>query len=421
MGGTNKYWMEDVETASRSDLAKIQLKKLKSTLAYCQSQSKFYQKKFQDADISVSNIKTLKDFESLPFTRRDEIVCDQKEKSRLGNLMCTNFEDPGQTIGMTGIKLSATGQPIRVIISVEDAAFQGILAARGLFGAGVEAKNYLYLMDYPQFNILYMHMGLGSINLGSKSILVGMERAERNSSIYTRLYPPNVYYISPSYSKFVTRLLKQTNKRYPIHAVLGWSEPGYSLPSWKERFRGMWGEVSSQAKITISDVYGMIEVGLLGFECVYQTGLHGFEDAYLYEIINTDTGKVLAEGEEGELVISHLYRYGMPLIRYRTGDITSLRLEKCACGRTHLRLMGIKGRLDQEIKIGGKKIYQGDIEEALGSCKGYSGDFNVVTNRSEESSCFELNILKDSISEAVTQEIEATCSKLMGVPVRATS
>ena len=418
MRGTTEYWMEDVETASRPDLAKVQLEKLKKVLGYCQSRSKFYQKKFGDAGVSISKVKRLEDIDTLPLTSREEIVTDQMENGRLGSIMCTEFEEPGQTIGMTGIKFSATERPIRVIISIEDAASQGRLAARGLTCAGVQPKDYLFSMDFPQFNLLYMHMGLGCINLGSKNLSAGMERAERNTSIYTRLYPPGAFNISPTYSKLVTKLLKQTGKRYPIHAILGWSEPGYSLPSWKKQFKEMWGEVSDQPEITVCDVYGMVEVGLLAFECTNEKGLHGFEDAHIYEIIDPNTGDVLPPGEEGELVITHLEREGMPLIRYRTGDITSLQLERCECGRTHLRLMGIKGRLDQAINVAGKKIYQSQIEETLGSIKDYSGEFNVVVNGSEILSILELRVLKDSISEKVQRDLEDVCGKKLGVPVR---
>jgi len=417
MENTTKYWMEDLETAPRSDLAKVQLEKLKNILAYCQSHSKFYKQKFQDAGVSISKIRKLGDIITLPLTSRDEIVEDQIEKGRLGGLMCTQFEEPGQTIGMTGVNFSATGRPIRAILSIEDAASQGRLAARGLVGAGVQPKDYLYMMDFPQFNLLYMHVGLGSINLGSKTLFAGMERAERNTSIFARLFPPGAFYISPSYSKFVTKLLKQTGNKFPIHAVMGWSEPGYSLPSWKERFAEMWREVSDQPDIPICDVYGMVEVGLLAFECVNQAGLHAFEDAYIYEVINPDTKEVLQPGVEGELVVTHLDREGMPLIRYRTGDITSLRLERCVCGRTHLRLMGIKGRLDQAIDIAGEKIYQSQIEEVLGSFKRYSGEFNVVMNGSGDLRSLELNILKDPNSEQYRSELELTCSRRLGVPV----
>jgi len=419
MDGVEQYWMQDIETAPRSDLARMQLEKLKNMLAYSQAHSRFYQKKFQNSSVSVSDLQALEDIVHLPLTSRDEIVNDQMEYGRLGSLMCTNFNDPGQTIGMSGVRFSETGRPIRVIESAEDAASQGRIGSRGLFGAGVRPHDYLYVMDFPQFNLLYMHVGLGSINLGSKSLLVGMERAERNTSIYTRLFPPTAFYISPTYSKFVTRLLSKTKRKYPIRTVLGWSEPGYSLPSWKERYRQMWQEVSDQSNIAICDVYGMVEVGLLAFECISQTGLHGFEDSYVYEIIDPDTGDPLPPGEEGELVVTHLEREGMPLIRYRTGDVTCIHPDPCSCGRTHVRLMGIKGRLSQALTIAGKRIYQSQIEEAVGGLRSYSGEFNVISRESDELDCLELNILKDGVQSEAQRELEEACSKKLGVPVRA--
>lgn len=417
MSNNGQYWMEDVETLSRATIDRVQMEKLEYALQYCEAHSEFYKRKFRDNGISIANVKSLEHLSDLPLTSREELESDQKMNGRFGSLACNKSEEPGQTVGMTGVKFSATGKPIRVLMSVEDAASQGRLAARGLTCAGVTQADYLYLMDFPQFNLLYMHTGLGSINVGSKSILVGMERAERNASIYTRLYPPSCFYISPTYSKLVTRLLKQTNKKYEIHSVLGWSEPGYSLPSRRAQFRAMWSEVSREEKVNICDVYGMVEVGLLGFECTENRGLHGFEDAYVYEIIDPETGAVLPEGHEGELVITHLERTGMPLIRYRTGDITSIQTEPCACGRTHLRLVGIRGRRDQGVKVDGRIVYQSDIEEAMAKVDTFSGEFNVVIDGSVETKELVIDVPSEG-NEDFRQELEKTCAAGVGISVR---
>jgi|GEM_PF-2742857 phenylacetate-CoA ligase len=415
MNTPTEYWMEDLETMPRQALAGMQLEKLKGVLGYCLSSSEFYRRKYGEAGVSAGTVRALADIQALPFTTRDEIVSDQEKNGRLGTLVCNKAEEPGQTIGMTGIKFSASGKPIRVLLSVEDAASQGRLAARGLVGAGVESRDYLYVMDFPQFNPLYMHLGLGSINVGAKSILAGMERAERNTSIYTRLYPPNCFYISPTYSKLVTSLLKATGKKYSIHTVLGWSEAGYSLPLSKQRFQEMWGELSDQP-VDVCDVYGMVEVGLLGFECRHHKGIHGFEDAYLYEIIDPDSGRVLEPGEEGELVVTHLERTGMPLVRYRTGDITSILTDPCTCGRTHLRLAGIKGRRDQALRVGGKILYQSQIEEALAEHTNALTAFNVVTG-SGEMSALEMSLVKDGTGGRTESDLGHACSRSLGVPV----
>ena len=103
-----------------------------------------------------------------------------------------------------------------MILSLADSAFQGKLGARGLVGIGVSAKDYLYLADFPQFNPIFMNMGLGSINAGSTVLSVGMERAERNATIFPRLYPPAVYFINPSYSKFVVSIIEKEGKKLPV-------------------------------------------------------------------------------------------------------------------------------------------------------------------------------------------------------------
>jgi phenylacetate-CoA ligase len=414
----NQYWAKDEETLPRAELEKLQVEKLNGRLAYLEKHSDFYRRKFEKCTSALSGLKSIEHIRDLPFTDRDEIYMDQQERGRLGSLMCTSFEESGHTIGMTGVKFSTSGKPLRIIMSIEDAAWQGRLAARGLSSAGIKPDDYLYLMDFPQLNLLYMHLGLGSINLGSKSILVGMERSERNTSIYSRLYPPTCFYISPSYSKMVTQMLKRTGRKFPIHAIMGWSEPGYSIPVWRERFTQMWLETTSESTVELYDVYGLVELGLLGFECSAHNGLHGFEDAYIYEVIDPDTKQVLAPGQEGELVVTHLERTAMPLIRYRTGDITAIETAQCNCGRTHLRLSGIKGRLEQSIIVNGRRIYQSQIEEAIGGVKEYSGDFNIMVAGEEVRNRLDINILRNEVTERSKSEMEDLCTAKLGVPVQ---
>lgn len=414
------FWMKDIETASPEKIRETQLFKLKRMLEYVETKSKFYQEKFTKDKVSVSKIKTLDDLSAIPFTTRDEIVADQEKYGRTGRLMATEFTDPGQTLGLTGIKISATGRPIEVIMSMADAAFQGKLGARGLVSAGVTDMDYLYLADFPQFNLLYMHIGLGSVNLGSKSIMVGMERAERNSTIFPMLYPPSAYYINPTYSKFVIKLLQKPGKRYPIRTVLGWGEPGYSITPLRERFQEKWAEVSSASEVRVCDVYGMVEMGLLGFECRQQNGLHGFEDGYIYEIINPETGELLPAGEEGELVITHLEREAMPLIRYRTGDITTIDDSPCSCGRTHLRLKGIKGRYNQRLRIAGKIIYASQVEDIVARFKEYSGEINVFADGTKALDLLELALVEEEMPSGLATAIQKELAEGLGIPVKIT-
>ncbi|MBI5444301.1 MAG: hypothetical protein HY900_24210 [Deltaproteobacteria bacterium] len=416
MGSVTGSWAEEIETAGRDELRKLQLEKLNRSLSYCAARSPFYRRKLAGSK-GAGALRFLEELPELPLTSRAELEADQRTHGRAGTLLCTDYGAPGDAIGLTGVKVSATGVPLKAVVSVEDCASQGKLAARGLAGAGVTPADYLYVMDFPQFNLLYLHVGLGSINLGSKSILAGMERAKRNVRTYAPLFPPSAVYISPSYSKFVLPLLRESGRRYPIRTVLGWSEPGYSVPSVRETLTAAWQEVSEAPRVDLRDVYGMVEVGLLGFSCSQKAGLHGFEDAYLYEVVDPVSGDVLPPGREGELVITHLERTAMPLVRYRTGDVTSLTSEPCACGRTHLRLSGIKGRLSQRLEAQGKTLYPADLEQALAR-SGYGGPFNAVTDAGATPEGLSLDVSKAAMAAMDPRGVEESCSGELGVTVR---
>jgi len=417
----NHYWQKDVETASRADLAKLQGNKLRHMLDYVVSRSEFYQDKFRRHAVSVSNIATSADLRELPFTDREDVFNDQSVHGQFGGLMCTDLQEPGQAIGRTGDRFSATGRPVRVIASVTDLANQGKLAARGLMAAGITNRDYLYIADFPQFNLIYMHMGLGSINVGSTSLLIGMERAERNIRIYMELYPPTSFFISPSYAKFMGDLIRSTGSAFPVKTLIGWNEPGYSLPAVRDEIEALWQGISTEGEVKACDAYGMVELGLLGFECRHQEGLHGFEDSYIYEIIDPVTGNLLDQGDEGELVVTHLEREGMPLIRYRTGDITSIDDSPCPCGRTHLRLRGIKGRWTERLEVQEAVVFSGQVDEVVARIKEYKGGYNVFINGSRNLEALEIAVDQDKITPSLEKTMQEKIEGELSVPVKVRS
>ena len=414
-----RFWKKDIETMPRDDIRKMQDKRLVSMLEYVRARSSFYNNKFLQHGIDVEKVTGLRDLEELPFTERDEIFVDQEEHGQLGTLMCTEFTEPGQTIGLTGARFSVTGKPLRVIISPWDAATQGKLAARGLASCGISPMDYFYIAYHPQFNLLYMHIGLGSINLGSKSVLVGTERAERNARIYMQFYPPSSFFITPSYSRFVAPLIRILDRKYPIRTVIGTGEPGFSLPNVRLAHERLWQEVSTEGEVKVCDAYGLGELGLLGFECRHQNGLHCFEDAYIYEVIDPGSGRRLGPGEEGELVITHLEREAMPLIRYRTGDVTRWDNSPCTCGRTHTRLLGIKGRLDQKLSVAGRQLYYSEIEDSLAGTDGYDGDYNIPINGSFGLDRLVVNLDARKAGPEVCAAIETQLGRTFEIPITA--
>jgi phenylacetate-CoA ligase len=244
-----------------------------------------------------------------------------------------------------------------------------------------------------------------------------MERAERNVRIYMELYPPTSFFISPSYARFMGALIRETKIRFPVSTILGWNEVGYSLPGVRARVEGLWSEVSTEPQVKAFDVYGMMEAGLLGYECQAQNGLHTFEDSYVYEIIDPESERLLDHGEEGELVVTHLDREGMPFIRYRTGDITRIEKEPCGCGRTHARLMGIKGRWSERLSVNGATLYPGDVEEAMILFEGYEGAYHIVINGRREVDFLEIAIDEDRIDSSSKGAIQTHLESHLGVPV----
>ncbi len=149
------------------------------------------------------------------------------------------------------------------------------------------------------------------------------------------------------------------------------------MASKRRRIRDRWSTVSSE-DVDLFDVYGLMEAGLLGFECREHQGLHGFEDKVIYEVVDPRSGEAKSVGEEGELVVTALDLEGQPLIRYRTGDITTIEQGRCGCGRTHVRLLGIKGRLDESVTVGESEVFPSQVEEIVNEDPGLTGNFRMI-------------------------------------------
>lgn len=416
--GASHYWQKGIETLPRPELRHLQDRRLLRMLAWVAEHSQFYRDKFARSAADVGAVTGVDSLRQLPFTDRAEVHADQAGHTGIGTLRCVDESAAGQTIGLSGARFSVTGRQLRILVSATDAGTQGKLAARGLTAAGIGPADYLYVADHPQFSLLYMHVGLGSINVGAKSLLVGMERARRNVRVFMPLYPPTAFYTTPSYSRVLAGLLREAGARYPIRTVIGTGEPGCSLPGVRARMEGEWQSVSTADSVQVRDSYGLPELGLLGFECSARCGMHGFEDAYVYELIDPDSGEPAARGAEGELVVTHLERDGMPLIRYRTGDITRLDEAPCECGRTHVRLLGVRGRLAERLSVGARRLYPGSVEDALAGITAYGGEFNILVNGSASPAQLELALDAARLAPEAVAGIEAELGRRLQVPVR---
>ena len=343
------YWEKEIETMSRSDLAGLQLDRLNHSLEQAR-RSPFYGKRF--ADRAPNNLSGFGDLTTLPFTTKDDLrnafpygflTVDLKEVIRLHSSSGT------------------TGSPTVVFHTAGDIDQWGNLIARCMYTTGVRKHDvFQNMMGYGLFTGgLGFHYG--AEKLGVMTIPIGPGNSKRQIWFLKNL-KSTVVHILPSYAlrlySFFEELAVDPKKDLALRIAFIGAEPH------SEEIRK---KIEDLYNIKVYNSYGLSEVCGPGvaFECECQEGLHIWEDHFYPEIIDPDSGEVLPEGERGELVLTTLTRKAMPLVRYRTRDLTRFLPGNCPCGRTHRRIDRITGRSDDMLIINGVNIFPIQIEKTL--------------------------------------------------------
>ena len=343
------YWEKEIETMGRSDLAGLQLDRLNHSLEQAR-RSPFYGKRF--ADRAPNNLSGLGDLTTLPFTTKDDLrnafpygflTVDLKEVIRLHSSSGT------------------TGSPTVVFHTAGDIDQWGNLIARCMYTTGVRKHDvFQNMMGYGLFTGgLGFHYG--AEKLGVMTIPIGPGNSKRQIWFLKNL-KSTVVHILPSYAlhlySFFEELAVDPKKDLTLRIAFIGAEPH------SEEIRK---KIEDLYNIKVYNSYGLSEVCGPGvaFECECQEGLHIWEDHFYPEIIDPDSGEVLPEGERGELVLTTLTRKAMPLVRYRTRDLTRFLPGNCPCGRTHRRIDRITGRSDDMLIINGVNIFPIQIEKTL--------------------------------------------------------
>ena len=343
------YWEKEIETMGRSDLAGLQLDRLNHSLEQAR-RSPFYGKRF--ADRAPNNLSGLGDLTTLPFTTKDDLrnafpygflTVDLKEVIRLHSSSGT------------------TGSPTVVFHTAGDIDQWGNLIARCMYTTGVRKHDvFQNMMGYGLFTGgLGFHYG--AEKLGVMTIPIGPGNSKRQIWFLKNL-KSTVVHILPSYAlrlySFFEELAVDPKKDLALRIAFIGAEPH------SEEIRK---KIEDLYNIKVYNSYGLSEVCGPGvaFECECQEGLHIWEDHFYPEIIDPDSGEVLPEGERGELVLTTLTRTAMPLVRYRTRDLTRFLPGNCPCGRTHRRIDRITGRSDDMLIINGVNIFPIQIEKTL--------------------------------------------------------
>jgi phenylacetate-CoA ligase len=359
------YWQQSEETITRDALESFQLEKLRETLRHVCAHVPFYRSRCDEAGIDPEKMRSLDTIKSLPFTTSDDL--------RL-NYPYGLLAVPKDEVVRLHTSSGTTGKPKALFFSKGDIERSANLIARCLVMTGTGKGDTLQnMMTYGLFTgALVMHYGAERV--GALVIPAGPGNTDRQISLM-RDFGTTAVHITPSYALYLASVLEKKGidpgKDLNLRRAYMGAEP-YSEETRKK--------IESLFGIDVYNSYGLTEMNGPGvaFECPYKNGMHLWEDHFLVEIINPESGEILDEGREGELVITSLRREAMPLIRYRTRDITKIISAPCACGRTHRRISRITGRSDDMFVVKGVNIFPQQIEHILMGIKGVAQNYQIV-------------------------------------------
>ncbi len=360
-------WKPEYELMDREELEQLQLERLQTIVHRCYRNVAFYKKKFDEMGLLPEDVNSLDDLRKLPFTVKDNLR---------DSYPYDMFAVPLREIVRIHSSSGTTGHPTVVGYTRNDLLHWSELCARMMTMVGVGRDDVIQIaFGYGLFTGAFgLHQGAELIGASVIPTSVGNTRRQ---ILIMRDYKSTALVCTPSYAMTIVEAMEEQGvdpKTTDLRLGLFGSEP------WTEKMRE---EIESKLYIKATDNYGLSEVigpGVAG-ECPERCGHHIAEDHFLPEIIDPETGAQLPPGEEGELVITTLTKEGLPLIRYRTRDITRLHYEKCGCGRTLARIERIARRSDDMLIIRGVNVYPQQIEHVLLNIEGTKPHYMIYVTR----------------------------------------
>jgi phenylacetate-CoA ligase len=374
-----KYWNEKIETMPVDELRKQQLAKLKEQVKHCYDNSAFYRKKFDKAGLKPENIKTLEDLQKIPFTVKDNL----RDNYPFG-MIAVKPNDIVEIHASSG----TTGNPIIGAYTKNDMEAWEELMARSIYTTGGRKEDVIHIAyGYGLFTGgLGFHYGAQKIGTTIVPISGGM--TQRQIKLMRDL-GATILCCTPSFAVYLAETMVKdgVNPRRDLKLRIGL----FGAEPWSEKIRE---RIQKELGIEAFDVYGLTELCGPGvsIECNQHKGLHIWEDHFIVETIDPETGEVLPAGEEGELVFTTLTKTGIPMLRYRTRDISVVETEKCACGRTHARMMRVRGRSDDMLIIRGVNVFPSQIEYATLGFPELATQYQIVVDRPDALDTFAVKV-----------------------------
>ena len=411
MSGYRKYWDEEIETMPRDQLREFQLVKMKEMVELTYKKSPYYKGLFDEAGIKPFHLEHLEDIKKFPTIDKKVLRRRQQAVPDFGDLLCA----PEEEFVFLSASSGSTGVPTASPFTGPDFEDFQDCQARFFWSSGMRPTDrYCHALNFTLF------VGgpdvIGAMKVGALTIWGGSIPSERLLSIL-KTWKATVTWTTPSYAWFLGETAKENGidpaKEFSIKKIFVAGEPGGSIPETRDNIQKLWGA-------DVYDYFGLSDIfGACAAMCEAKEGLHWAEDHIFTEVVDPDTGEEVPEGERGELILTSLKKVARPLIRFRTGDIVSYTTEPCDCGRTHLRLHGIHGRLDDMMIIKGVNVFPSDIETIVRNNSNLTGEYACVITEKKHMAVLTVEIEKaegfQGDADGLAEQIQTECQKIIGI------
>lgn len=407
-------WNKEFECMPEKKLKALQLERLKQTVKRAYEKVPYYRKKFDEVGLKPEDIKTLDDIKNIPFTSK----ADLREVYPFGMFASSLSE-----IVEIHMSSGTTGKPVVAGYTRYDIDIWAEVMARCLTMAGTTKDDivqncYGYGLFTGGFGVHY-----GAQKIGAIVVPASTGNTRRQIEIM-RDFGTTILTCTPSYALYMAEVAQEMGIE---PTTLKLKSGCFGAEMWTEQMRK---EIEKRFNLNALNIYGLTEIIGPGVahECIEKNGLHVFEDHFYVEVIDPDTGDSLPDGKRGELVFTTLTREGMPMLRFRTKDITSIMREKCNCGRTFARIERIRGRADDMIKVRGVMIFPYQIEKAILEVQGVEPHYQIIITRPQHLDEIEVMVemSKETFSDEVKhienlkKKLEKRIEETVGVRVKVT-
>ena len=408
-----RYYSPEIETAPREKIVALQNGRLAATVRRVYENVPFYRNKMEQSGVTPDDIRTIDDLHKLPFSYKKDL----RDTYPFGL-----FAVPMKEVVRLHASSGTTGKQIVVGYTKNDMELWADCFARALVAAGATAEDIIHI-SYG-YGLFTGGLGAdgGAMRIGATAVPVSTGNTQRQITIM-RDFGSTVLCCTPSYALHIAEVLHESGlTKNDIHLKAGI----FGAEPWTNEMRR---QIEEMLGITAYDIYGLTEVLGPGvaFECSEQTGMHINEDHFIVEVIDPDTGEVLPDGAQGELVFTCITKEAFPILRYRTRDIGVIHRGKCSCGRTLVKMTKPRGRTDDMLIIRGVNVFPSQIETVLLD-RGYTANYQIVVDREHNFDSIEVQveISSEVFSDTVrglsqrARELSEALKSLLGISAKVT-